>query len=82
MKKESNKLIEESIIFRIKYSNWVANLVLVKKKSGEIKLCEDFRDLNRAYLKDHYPLPSMEHILQVITGSEWFSLLDGYSGYN
>ncbi|KAH9304199.1 hypothetical protein KI387_008603, partial [Taxus chinensis] len=41
-----------------------------------------FRDLNRASLKDHYPLPSMEKILQVVAGSERFSLLDGYSGYN
>jgi len=42
----------------------------------------DFRDLNRASLKDHYPLPSMEQILQVVAGSERFSLLDGFSSYN
>lgn len=42
----------------------------------------DFRDLNRGSLKDHYPLPSMVQILQVVAGSERFSLLDGYSGYN
>ncbi|KAH9331956.1 hypothetical protein KI387_004064, partial [Taxus chinensis] len=39
-------------------------------------------DLNRAFLKDHYPLPSMEKILQVVASSERFSLLDDYSGYN
>lgn len=33
-------------------------------------------------MKDHYPLPSMEQILQAVTGSERFSLLYGYSGYN
>ena len=82
MKKELNKLIEASIIFPIKHSSWVANLVPVRKKSGEIRLCVDFRDLNRESLKDHYPLPSMEQILQVVSGSERFSLLDGYSGYN
>ncbi|KAH9296663.1 hypothetical protein KI387_044243 [Taxus chinensis] len=54
----------------------------IRKKNGEIRLCVDFRDLNRASLKDHYPLPSMEQILQVVSGSERFSLLDGYSGYN
>lgn len=42
----------------------------------------EFRDLNRDSLKDHYPLPSIEKILQVVAGSERFSLLDGYLGYN
>ncbi|KAH9327817.1 hypothetical protein KI387_043751 [Taxus chinensis] len=82
MRKELDKLIESRIIFPIKHSSWVANLVPVRKKSGEIRLCVDFRDLNRASLKDHYPLPSMEQILQVVAGSERFSLLDGYSGFN
>ncbi|KAH9299884.1 hypothetical protein KI387_044107 [Taxus chinensis] len=54
----------------------------VRKKSGEIRLCVDFRDLNRVSLNEHYPLPSMEKILQVVAGSERFSLLDGCSGYN
>lgn len=58
----------------------MSNLVLVRKKNGELRLCVDFRDLNRASLKDHYPLTSIE--LQVVSGSERFSLLDGYSGYN
>ena len=60
MRKELTKLIEANIIFPIKHSSWVANLVLVRKKRGEIRLCVDFRDLNRASLKDHHPIPSME----------------------
>ena len=52
MQKELNKLIESSIIFPIKHTSWVSNLVPVRKKSGEIRLCVDFRDLNRASLKD------------------------------
>ena len=42
----------------------------------------DFRDLNQASLKDHHPLPSMEQIFAKISGSERFSFLDGFSGYN
>ncbi|KAH9293249.1 hypothetical protein KI387_041547, partial [Taxus chinensis] len=57
MRKELNKLIEANIIFPIKHSSWVANLVPVRKRNGEIRLCVDFCDLNRASLKDHYPLP-------------------------
>lgn len=82
MKTELNKLIEGNIIFPIKHTSWVSNLIRVRKKNGELRLCVDFRDLNRASLKDHYPLPLMEKILQVVSSSERFSLLDGYSGYN
>lgn len=81
MKVELNKLIESNIIFPIKHTSWVSNLVPVRKKNGEIRLCVNFHDLNKASLKDHYPLPSMEQILQVVSGSDRFSLLDGYSGY-
>ena len=42
----------------------------------------DFRNLNRASDKDNYPVPPMEQILQIVSGSELFSLLDGFSGYN
>jgi hypothetical protein len=46
----------------VRYSEWVANLVLVRKKNGEIRVCIDFRNLNRASLKDNYPLPKMDCI--------------------
>ena len=45
-------------------------------------MCIDFRNLKRASLKDNYPLPKMEHILQKVVGSKRISLLDGFSGYN
>ena len=60
----------------------VSNLVPIQKKSGEIILCVDFRNLNRASDKDNYPVPPMECILQMVSGSELFSLLDRFSGYN
>lgn len=82
MRSELSKLIESSIIFSIKHSSWVSNLVPVRKINEEIKSCVDFRDLNRASLKAHYPLPSMEQILAKVSGSEIFSFLDGYSRYN
>jgi len=57
-------------------------LVPVRKKSGEIRICIDFRNLNKASLKDNYPLPKMDSILQNIVGSQRMSMLDGFSGYN
>ena len=54
----------------------------VKKKSGEIRFCVDFKNLNRASDKDNYPIPPMEQILHMVSSSKLFSLLDGFSGYN
>jgi hypothetical protein len=60
----------------------VANLVPIRKKSGEIRLCVDFRNLNRSSRKYNYPLPNMEHILQKVTGASRISMIDGFYGYN
>ena len=57
-------------------------MVPVRKKSGEIRLCVDFINLNKVPLKDNYPLPKMDHILQKVVGSQKMSILDVFSGYN
>lgn len=82
MSQELWKLIDSQIIYPIKHSTWVSNLVPVRKKNGDIRLCVDFWDPNRASLKDHYPLPPIEQILHTVVGFEMFSMLDGLSGYN
>ena len=51
-------------------------------KTREIRLCVDFRNLNKVSLKDKYPLSKMDHIIQRVVGSSMISLLDGFSGYN
>ena len=60
----------------------MANLVPVRKRSGEIRLCVDFINLKMCSLKENYPLPKMDHILQRVVGAHIISFLDGYSGYN
>jgi hypothetical protein len=82
MCQELNKLLYAKIIFQVRHSAWVDNLFFVRKKSGEIPLCVDFRNLNRDLEKYNYPVPPMEQILQTVSGSEFFSLLDGFSRYN
>ena len=82
IEKEIKKLFEAKIIVSLRFSKWLANLVPVRKKSGEIRLCVDFRNLNQVSLKDNYPLPKMDHILQRVVGSQRMSMLDDFSGYN
>ena len=79
---EVKKFLDAKIIFRVRHSEWVAKLVPVMKKLGEIIWCVDFRNLNRDSDKYNYPVPPMEQILQMVSGTELFSLLDGFLGYN
>ena len=60
VKKELNKLLMTKIIFPIRHTIWVPNLVPVRKKSGDIRICIGFINMNQASLKDNYHVPSME----------------------
>jgi hypothetical protein len=82
IEREIKKLLDAKIIIPLRYSKWIANLVIVRKKNGEVRLCVDFRNLNRCSKKDNYPLPKMEHLLQRISGANVMSSPDGFSGYN
>ena len=75
-------MFDAKIIVTLRFSKWVANLVPVRKKKGEMRLCMDFRNLNKVSLKDNYPLPKMDQILQRVVGSKRISTMDGFSGYN
>jgi ribonuclease HI len=82
VQQELQKMLEAGIIAQTRHSSWCSNLVVARKKNGKIRICIDFRNLNRACTKDHYPLPKMETLLQRVTGSGMISMLDGFSGYN
>ena len=69
IEKEVRKSFNAKIIVSLRISKWLANLVHVRKKNGEIRLCVYFRNLKRVSLKDNYPLPKMDHILQRVVGS-------------
>ena len=82
IEKELHKMFKAGIIAPIRFSEWISNLVPTRKKIGEIRLCVDLRNLNQVSLKDNYPLPKMDHILQRVVGASRISLLDGFSGFN
>ncbi|KAG9450538.1 hypothetical protein H6P81_010503 [Aristolochia fimbriata] len=82
IEKEVDKLIAANFIREVKYPSWIANIVPVKKKTGQIRVCVDFRDLNKACPKDDFPLPITELMVDATTGHEALSFMDGSSGYN
>ena len=82
IEKEIRKLFNAKIIITLIFSKWVENMVLVRKKNDDIRLCIYFRNLNKVSLKYNYPFPNMEQNLQKVVGSERISTMDGFSGYN
>ena len=56
--------------------------MLVPKKNGKWRICVDYRELNKATKKDHFPLPFIDQVLDGLVGKKFFSFLDGFSGYN
>jgi hypothetical protein len=82
IEKEVKKLFDAKIIVSLRFFKLLANLVPVRKKNGEIRLCVYFQNLNRVSLKDNYPLPKMDYILQKVVGTQRMSMLYGYLGYN
>ena len=63
-------------------AEWIANVVPVPKKDGKVRMCVDFRDLNKAYPKDDFPLPHIDVSVDNTAGSALMSLMDGFLGYN
>lgn len=61
---------------------WVAPLVVVHKKGGDIRICVDMRRVNEDFVREQYPIPTIDEILEDMTGAEWFSKLDLKWGYH
>ena len=79
---EVGKLLQAKAIREVEYSEWLANVVLVKKANGKWKLCIDFTDINRACPKDSCPLPRIDLIVDSTAGHELLSFMDAFSSYN
>ena len=63
VKEELQKLLDAGFIYPISDSEWVSPLVLVPKKNGKWRICVDYRELNKATKKDHFPLPFIDQVL-------------------
>ena len=66
----------------VEYPKWLANVVLVPKKDGKVRVCVDFRDLNKASPKDDFPLPHIDMLVDSTAEHPMLSFMDGFSGYN
>ncbi|KAK8649493.1 hypothetical protein V6N13_130222 [Hibiscus sabdariffa] len=79
---EVKKQFDAGFLQAVTYSDWVANIVPVPKKDGKVRMCVDYRDLNRASPKDNFPLPHIDTLVDNTAGHSYLSFMDGFSGYN
>ena len=83
VKEEIQKLLNVGFIYHISDSKWVSLLVVVPNKvTGKWRIFVDFRELNKDTLKDYFPLPFIDQVLDTLSGMKYFSFLDGYNRYN
>ena len=66
----------------VEYPEWLANVVPVPKKDDKVRVCVDFRDLNKASPKDDFSLPHIDMLVDSTTGHSMLSFMDGLSRYN
>ena len=60
---EVDNLLRAGFIREVKYPEWLANVVVVPKKGGKWRVCVDYTDLNEACLKNSFPLPQIDQIV-------------------
>ena len=68
VKDEVTKLKQVGAIKEVFYPQWLANIVVVKKKNGKWRVCIDFTDLNKTCLKDPFPFPRIDQLVDATVG--------------
>ena len=82
IKEDVLKQIDTGFLVTSVYPQWIANIVPVPKKDGKVRMCVDYRDLNKARPKDDFLLPHIDMLVDSTAKFKVFSFMDGFSGYN
>ena len=82
IKSEVAKLKQARAIKEVFYPQWLANTVVVKKKTGKWRVCVDFTDLNKTCPKDPFPMPKIDQLVDATIGHPRMSFLDAFQGYH
>ena len=74
------KMLEAGVI-QESTSEWASSPVLIRKRDGSVRYCIDYREVNKATVKDTFPLPLVDDCLDTLAGNVWFTKLDANSAY-
>lgn len=84
-KNELQKILDTLLsqkVIRPSSSEYSSAIVLVKKKNGELRLCVDYRELNKRTVRDRYPLPLIDDHLDTLRGKNYFTCIDLKDGFH
>ncbi|KAL0560424.1 hypothetical protein IC582_000829 [Cucumis melo] len=81
LKVQLQELLDKGFI-RPSVSPWGAPILFIKKKDGSMRLCIDYRELNKVTVKNRYPLPRIDDLFDQLQGATVFSKIDLRSGYH
>ncbi|CAN4123905.1 unnamed protein product [Withania somnifera] len=81
LKEQLKDLLEKGFIGP-SMSPWGAPVLFVRKKDGTLRMCIDYRQLNRVTIKNKYPLPRIDDLFDRLRGAKCFSKIDLRSGYH
>ena len=81
LKNQLQELLDKGFI-RPSHSPWGAPVLFVKKKDGSMRMCIDYRELNKVTIKNKYPLPRIDDLFDQLQGASVFSKIDLRSGYH
>ncbi|XP_069147092.1 uncharacterized protein [Solanum lycopersicum] len=82
IKDEVSKQLDAGILQVTEYPTWLANVVPVPKKDGKVRVCVDYRDLNKDSPKDNFPLPNIHILIDNCAKHETQSFVDCFAGYH
>ena len=79
---ELDRMLEQDIIEEVtEASPWVSNLLIVPKKSGDLRVCCNLREVNKAVIRERHVLPKVEDTLCAMHGSKYFAKMDAKGGF-
>ena len=82
VREEVTKFKQAGAIKEVFYPKWLANTIVMKKKSGKWRVWVDFMDLNKTCLKDPFPMPKIDQLVDATIGHPQMSFLDAFQGYH
>ena len=81
LKEQLKDLLDKGFI-RPSVSPWGAPVLFVRKKDGSLRMCIDYRQLNKVTIKNKYPLPRIDDLFDQLQGASYFSKIYLHSGYH
>ncbi len=81
LKEQLQELLDKDLI-QLSTSPWGAPVLFVRKEDGTLRLCIDYRQLNKVTVKNKYPLSQIDDLFDQLQGARYFSKIDLQSGYH